>query len=191
MKKSIAPVVISVIAAFFFFVALLFQFFMVRGTESFSVDGDDANAQRALALAEQSADRGKIITLILFVCLVISVICIIVFAIRRASTIYCTKCHASIPANTLTCPHCGMVLKSADVVHPGERKEWLVTLLLCFFLGGLGAHRFYSGHIGIGIVQLLTVGGCGIWALIDFIRILIGSYTDANGNKLVKQWGSV
>ena len=67
-----------------------------------------------------------------------------------------------------------------------EPKEWLVTLLLCFFVGVLGIHRFYTGHIGIGVAQLLTFGGCGIWALIDFILILVGSYKDAEGRPLKK-----
>jgi len=47
-------------------------------------------------------------------------------------------------------------------------------------------HRFYTGHIGIGIAQLLTMGGCGIWALIDFILIVTGSYTDSDGLQLKK-----
>ena len=50
----------------------------------------------------------------------------------------------------------------------------ITALILCIFLGGLGVHRFYLGYIGIGIVQLLTAGGCGIWSLIDLIRIITG-----------------
>jgi len=69
----------------------------------------------------------------------------------------------------------------------GEGKDWLITLLLAIFLGGLGIHRFYTGHTVIGIVQLLTAGGCGIWALIDIITIATGSFKDANGNALVKK----
>ncbi|MEN9511951.1 MAG: hypothetical protein RLZZ370_1770 [Bacteroidota bacterium] len=64
-------------------------------------------------------------------------------------------------------------------------KSWLVALLLCFFLGGLGIHRFYLGYTWQGVVQLLTLGGLGIWVFIDFIRIIIrdlkpkdGDYTD-------------
>ena len=68
-----------------------------------------------------------------------------------------------------------------------EQKDWLVTLLLCIFLGGLGIHRFYTGHIGIGIIQLLTLGGCGIWALIDLIMIITDKYKDAKGQPLLKK----
>jgi TM2 domain-containing membrane protein YozV len=68
-----------------------------------------------------------------------------------------------------------------------QQKDWLTTLLLCLFLGGLGVHRFYTGHTGIGIVQLLTLGGCGIWALVDLIMIITGKFTDASGQPLLKK----
>lgn len=63
----------------------------------------------------------------------------------------------------------------------------LPVFLFCFFLGMLGAHRFYVGKIGTGILQLITLGGLGIWVLIDLIMIILGAFTDKEGNKIT-QW---
>lgn len=63
-----------------------------------------------------------------------------------------------------------------------SEKEWLVTLLLSLFLGTLGVHRFYAGKIGTGILQLITLGGCGVWTLIDIIMIITGNFKDKDGN---------
>lgn len=64
------------------------------------------------------------------------------------------------------------VEESTDAQETSSGKSQLITLLLCLFIGGIGAHRFYLGYIGIGIIFLLTGGGCGIWWLIDLIRII-------------------
>src|SRR5262245_28324696 len=55
---------------------------------------------------------------------------------------------------------------------PYSEKSKIVAGLLQLFLGSLGAGRFYTGHFGIAIAQLLTAGGCGVWALIDGILML-------------------
>lgn len=66
-----------------------------------------------------------------------------------------------------------------------SEKKRLVALLLCFFLGALGVHRFYVGKIGTGILQIVTIAGFfGIWVLIDFIMIIVGKFTDKQGNVL-------
>ena len=77
-------------------------------------------------------------------------------------------------------------VESKEVAVDDEPKEWLVTLLLSFFLGFLGIHRFYTGKTGSGVAMLLTFGGCGIWSFIDFIMILMGKYTDSQGRPLKK-----
>jgi len=59
-------------------------------------------------------------------------------------------------------------------------NETLIAILLCVFLGGLGIHRFYLGYTNIGIIQLLTGGGCGIWILIDLIRLITGDLKRKN-----------
>lgn len=74
-------------------------------------------------------------------------------------------------------------IKGTEKTKGGEKKQ-LIAFILCWLLGGLGVHRFYTGHIAVGVVQLLTGGGCGIWWLIDFIRILIGNFKTKSGEEL-------
>ncbi|SVB99949.1 uncharacterized protein METZ01_LOCUS252803 [marine metagenome] len=114
---------------------------------------------------------------------------------------FCSKCGKETSEDAEFCDSCGASLSNDSQVTTNinqptqddknqptqdEPKEWLVTLLLCFFLGVLGVHRFYTGHTKIGVAQVLTLGGCGIWALIDFIMILVGNFKDAQGRPLKK-----
>lgn len=66
-------------------------------------------------------------------------------------------------------------------------KEWLVALLLSLLLGGLGIDRFYLGYIGLGVLKLLTLGGCGIWSIIDLIMIAMNKIPDAQGRPLKRE----
>ncbi|MCL1697979.1 MULTISPECIES: TM2 domain-containing protein [unclassified Lysinibacillus] len=65
-----------------------------------------------------------------------------------------------------------------------SEKSYIAMILLCFFLGSLGIHRFYAGKIGTGILMIITLGGLGIWTLIDFIMIIIGKFKDKEGMEI-------
>ncbi len=70
--------------------------------------------------------------------------------------------------------------ESEATILLGKIKKPLTTLLLDFFLGNLGIDRFYLGQTGLGIVKLITCGGCGIWTLID----LFTSYSRTKNHNL-------
>ena len=74
--------------------------------------------------------------------------------------------------------------KMEEEISPKSR---LAVALFAWFLGVLGVHRFYLGKIGTGIAMLLTLGGLGIWALVDFIMAVAGAMKDKEG-KLIKNW---
>jgi hypothetical protein len=91
---------------------------------------------------------------------------------------YCQSCgQETVPAAEI-CVKCGVSLGR------GEDKEWVVALLLSVFLGHLGVDRFYLGYIGLGIIKLLTLGGCGVWWVIDLILIAMNKLPDAQGHPL-------
>ena len=63
-------------------------------------------------------------------------------------------------------------------------KSFITALLLCLFLGGIGAHRFYVRKIGTGILMIFTFGGLGIWWFIDLIMIATASFRDKEGRQI-------
>lgn len=109
--------------------------------------------------------------------------------------VVCVSCGMDPKKGKKFCHHCGTETAPAAEICPkcGVRltiyseKDWLVTLLLSIFLGSLGIDRFYLGYIGLGILKLLTLGGCGVWWLIDLILIVTNKMKDAEGNLVVKR----
>jgi TM2 domain-containing membrane protein YozV/ribosomal protein L32 len=102
---------------------------------------------------------------------------------EKMSMVFCRGCGKEIHETAVTCPNCGAPQGTPKEASNSD-KRILPAALLCFFLGVFGIHRFYVGKIGTGILQLLTFGGLGIWALIDFIMIVVGSFTDKDGNTI-------
>lgn len=116
-------------------------------------------------------------------------------------TKFCKHCGEKINEAAVICPHCGCQVETLQQNTPaaqpnivinnsnnntntntntnigyvvaGKPKNKWVALLLCFFLGYLGAHKFYEGKIGMGILYLFTLGLFGIGVLVDFIRLLL------------------
>jgi len=87
----------------------------------------------------------------------------------------------------MDCPTCGKPISDRVAFSPGCRhskvspKSRAAVILLAFFFGMLGVHRFYVGKIGTGILMLLTGGGLGIWMLNDIIAAVCGAFTDSEG----------
>ena len=73
------------------------------------------------------------------------------------------------------------LLNSSATTSP---TDWLTLFLLTFFVGVLGVHRFYVGKIGTGFLMLLTLGGLGVWFLVDLILVVTGQFTNKDGQKI-------
>ncbi len=71
--------------------------------------------------------------------------------------------------------------KQKKAAASGPGKSQIVALILCILVGPLGIHRFYLGYPLEGVLMLLTVGGCGIWWIIDLIRIVTGDLQPFDG----------
>lgn len=131
------------------------------------------------------------------------VVCLKCGCAKGTGTQYCANCGGELAPNAFACMSCGVaadfgaqntaVAKTntgSSILENGgwcpADKEKIVAILLCFFIGGLGIHNFYLGEAKKGILKLLTcwffLGG--ILALIDFIKMLMGSY-EVNPDKLI------
>jgi TM2 domain-containing membrane protein YozV len=68
-----------------------------------------------------------------------------------------------------------------------SRRSRLPVALLCLFFGVFGLHRFYVQKFGTGLLQLLTLGGCGLWVVADLVLIFSGYFTDDMGFR-IRRW---
>jgi TM2 domain-containing membrane protein YozV len=106
--------------------------------------------------------------------------------------VFCRGCGKEIHESAVICPSCGVAQSTrptavAPAAFAATDKRILPAFLLCFFVGIFGAHRFYVGKTGTAVAQLFTLGGLGVWTLIDLIMILTSSFTDKNGVRIT-QW---
>lgn len=101
-----------------------------------------------------------------------------------AGSDFCFACGGETNQLSEICVKCGARMTGIGMVSPKSR---MAVALFAFFLGGFGAHRFYLEKFGTGILMLLTLGGLGIWALIDFIIAVVGAMKDKDG-KLIVNW---
>lgn len=68
-----------------------------------------------------------------------------------------------------------------------SEKKRSVALLLCVLYGWLGLHRFYVGKAGTALLMMLTIGGFGIWYIIDLVWLVSGTFEDSEG-KVIYDW---
>ena len=107
--------------------------------------------------------------------------------VNQENTKFCKYCGQKIPTAAVICTHCGCQVEeikqqpnvvinntntNTNVSANGREKNKWIAFLLCLFLGGLGAHKFYEGKVGMGILYLLTLGLFGIGALVDCFILL-------------------
>jgi TM2 domain-containing membrane protein YozV len=98
------------------------------------------------------------------------------------TTKYCHRCGVIIDAQAVVCPKCGVLQPTLG--GQSEKKLLPAVILATPPFGILGFHRFYTGKVLTGLLMAVTFGGFGVWWLVDFVRLVIGNFTDSDGEKI-------
>jgi hypothetical protein len=116
----------------------------------------------------------------------------------------CGYCGREVSDDATVCPGCGGPIKHENIPSSSDvtiqviqqteggvasttgGRDWLITLILCAAGGVWGIHRFYTGHIAMGLLELITFGGCGLLVIYDMILIVTGRFKDSQGRPLVR-----
>lgn len=109
-----------------------------------------------------------------------------------ATIVYCSRCGGVMGASDRFCHVCGWEVGASEaprmpapVVNPSDRNR-LTALLLCIFLGWVGAHRFYVGKVGTGLIWLFTFAFLGVGVIYDLIFLATGEFRDDRERRLVR-----
>ena len=95
----------------------------------------------------------------------------------------CPNCNSEV-GDVSFCPNCGHNIESvrqSNTGTPKKKKSKLIAIVLCACLGTLGIHRFYLDHMGMGVLELLTGGVCGVMTIVDLVMIATGSLKPKDG----------
>ena len=107
----------------------------------------------------------------------------------------CHACSTAIDAQAEICPYCGVRQPGSGIAPrtPGSLAEIsdrkigpALLMMLPGLTGVFGVHRFYAGKKGTGALMFFTLGGLGIWALIDFFMLMMGKFKDKEGRTLTE-----
>jgi len=103
---------------------------------------------------------------------------------KAADEVFCSSCGAIIKKEAEICPKCGVKQKKSG---SASSVKYSTLVWLSILLGEFGVDHFYVGKMLTGLLKLITVGGFGIWWLIDVIAVCSGKFKDKDGNVISKE----